>query len=404
MLMMAALFSTSIAYSVVLPVLPLILQQSGLSPADVSLHTGMLTGVYMLAVFLFAPVWGRYSDRVGRRRVILWGLAGTTLAVLGFVVFQSLALAYVARALTGMFVAAVIPIGTAEVGDISRPESRPNRFAQLTSASLVGFLAGPSLSGWLTNAPWLEQYGAAVASPYVPVLVAAALSGLAGVAVALWLPKRVAPAAILTPGTDHSVSGSALARATPAVLVLIVMFGLAAFEVAITLRGQQLLGWSPSQIGLLFAECSAVMILIQGVLFSFLIKHVPSGWLLGPGILAMIAGLILMPGTANYDGILLLVMLISAGTSVVTPMLTYWASIGAGLAQGAALGKQTAAWSLGQALGSVTVGSLFGIAPATPFWVAAALLFGGAVLLATQRSTLLQAGAHDGSPAGGDSR
>jgi DHA1 family multidrug resistance protein-like MFS transporter len=151
MLMMAALFSTSIAYSVVLPVLPLILQQSGLSPSAASLHTGMLTGVYMLTVFLCAPLWGRYSDRVGRRPVILWGLAGTTLAVLGFVVFQSLPLAYVARALTGMFVAAVIPIGTAEVGDISRPESRPHRFAQLTSASLVGFLAGPSLSGWLTN-------------------------------------------------------------------------------------------------------------------------------------------------------------------------------------------------------------------------------------------------------------
>jgi MFS transporter, DHA1 family, multidrug resistance protein len=142
------------------------------------------------------------------------------------------------------------------------------------------------------------------------------------------------------------------------------------------------------------------MILIQGVLFSLLIKHVPSGWLLGPGILAMIAGLILMPGTTNYDGILLLVMLISAGTSVVTPMLTYWASIGAGLAQGAALGKQTAASSLGQALGSVTVGSLFSIAPAAPFWVAAVLLVGGGVLLATQTSTLFTARAHDPTPPG----
>jgi len=136
LLMMAALFSTSIAYSVVLPVLPLILQPSGLSPAAVSWHTGMLTGVYMLSVFLFAPVWGRYSDRVGRRRVILWGLAGTTRYW-----HSSSSRAWrspTSRAhFTGLFVAAVIPIGTAEVGDISRPESRPNRFAQLTSASLV---------------------------------------------------------------------------------------------------------------------------------------------------------------------------------------------------------------------------------------------------------------------------
>ncbi len=392
LLMMAALFTTSIAYSVVLPVLPLILQQSGLSAADVSLHTGTLTGVYMLTVFLFAPFWGRYSDRIGRRPVILVGLAGTTLTLLGFVVFQSLALAYVARALTGMFVAAVIPIGTAEVGDISRPESRAHRFALLTSASLLGFLAGPSLSGWLTNAPWLEPYVSANGGPYVPVLAAVVMSGLAAIAVALWLPKWAGPAAVRIQRDDRPGTGSALSRAAPPLLVLIVMFALAAFEVGIALRGQQLLAWSPAQLGLLFAECSAVMILIQGVLFSFLIKHVSNRWLLGPGILAMITGLILMPGTANYDAILLLVVLISAGASVVAPLLTYWASIGAGLAQGAALGRQTAASSLGQALGSVTVGGLFGIAPAAPFWVAAALLLGGVGLLATDRSTLLQPG------------
>jgi len=340
-------------------------------------------------------LWGRYSDRVGRRPVILWGLAGTTLALLGFVAFQSLALAYVARALTGIFVAAVIPIGTAEVGDISRPESRPHRFAQLTSASLVGFLAGPSLSGWLTNAPWLEQYVSAVTSPYVAVLAAAALSGLAGTAVALWLPKRAGPTSIQTERDANSAHGSSLSRAIPALLVLIVMFALAAFEVGITLRGQQRLGWSPSQIGLLFAVCSGVMILIQGFLFSLLIKRVSSRWLLGPGILAMIVGLTLMPAATNYEGILLLVMLVSAGASVVAPMLTYWASIGAGLAQGAALGKQTAASSLGQAVGSVTVGVLFGIAPAAPFWVAAALLLGGMVLFATHSGTFLLPAARD---------
>lgn len=82
------------------------------------------------------------------------------------------------------------------------------------------------------------------------------------------------------------------------------------------------------------------------VLFSLLVKHVPSRWLLGPGIGAMIVGLVLVALTRDYGYVLMLVMLISAGASVVTPMITYWASIGGGLAQGAALGEQTAASGL----------------------------------------------------------
>ena len=73
-LLMGALFTSALAYSAVLPVLPLILQRSGLTPGAVTWHTGMLTGAYMLIVFLFAPMWGRASDRIGRRPLIVLGL------------------------------------------------------------------------------------------------------------------------------------------------------------------------------------------------------------------------------------------------------------------------------------------------------------------------------------------
>ncbi len=378
---MLALFTSALAFSAVLPVLPLMLQRSGLSAGAVTWNTGMLTGIYMLAVFLFAPLWGRVSDRFGRRPVLIFGLVGTAIALLGFAVFRTLDIAYVARGLTGLFVAAVIPVATAAVGDISTGTSRAHRFALLTSASLLGFLVGPALSGWLTGNPWFGHDARGDASAYVPVLVAAAVSGLTAVSVFVWLPACRASSADV--GCDKETRMSFAQRTAPALLVLIVMFALASFEVAITLRGQQRLGWTPGQIGFLFAECSVVMIVIQGFLFSALIKHVPGIWLLAPGLGAMVLGLMLMPVTANFDQILLLVVLTSAGASVVAPMITYWASIGAGLAQGAALGTQTAASSLGQALGSAAVATTFSISPAAPFWLAAALLLVGAGLLAT---------------------
>ena len=388
-LVMAALFASALAYSAVLPMLPLILQRSGLDAGAVTWHTGMLTGVYMLTVFLFAPLWGRASDRIGRRPVIVLGLTGMTFALVSFALFHALALAYAARALTGVFVAAVIPVATAEIGDISGSSTRAHRFALLTSASLLGFLVGPALSGWLTNASWLGRDVSGGVGAYVPVLAAAVLSVLTTAAVMLWLPKALRPSAAIET-RDDARYGSTIQRAAPALLVLVVMFALASFEVAITLRGQQRLGWSPAQIGFLFAECSVVMIVIQGFLFSVLVKHVSSGWLIGPGLGAMVLGLALMPFTANYDRLLLLVMLISAGASVVAPMITYWASLGAGLARGAALGTQTAASSLGQALGSAAVATTFGISSAAPFLLAAALLVAGAALLASTGGTALR--------------
>jgi MFS family permease len=389
-LLMGALFTSSMAYSAVLPVLPLILQRSGLTAGAVTWHTGLLTGVYMLTVFLFAPLWGRASDRIGRRPLIVLGLAGMAAALIGFALFRTLPLAYVARALTGIFVAAVIPVATAEVGDISGRSSRAHRFALLTSASLLGFLAGPALGGWLANASWFGGNVPAGSGAYVPVVAAAAVSALTAVAVMFRLPRgRRAAAEVETAGVVVP-NASKIERLAPALLVLLVMFALASFEVGITLRGQQRLGWSPSRIGFLFAECSVLMIVIQGFLFSTLIKRVPSGWLLGPGLAAMVVGLALMPLTANYDRILLLVTLISAGASVVAPMITYWASIGAGLAQGAALGTQTAASSLGQALGSAAVAASFGFSPAAPFWLAASLLVGGAALLAARGGAALR--------------
>lgn len=380
-LLMGALFASALAYSAVLPVLPLILARSGLAPPAVTWHTGMLTGIYMLLVFVSAPLWGRFSDRVGRRPVIVLGLIGMSLALVGFALFRSLAPAYIARALTGVFVGAVIPVATAEVGDLSGRSTRAHRFALLTSASLLGFFIGPALSGWLSNATSTGRVTVAAIVTYVPVVAAAILSAMLAFAIARWLPRPSTTLRDVDP--DVPIDASKLQRTAPALLVLVVMFALASFEVAITLRGQQRLGWSQAQIGVLFAECSAVMILIQGVLFATLVKRVSSGWLIGFGLGAMILGLALMPFTDKFGLLLFLVVLISAGASVVAPTITYRASLGARLARGAALGTQTAASSLGQALGSASVAALFGVSAAAPFWLAATLLAGGATFFLT---------------------
>ena len=112
---LAAVFVVSLGYGVVLPVLPFVLR--ALAGVAVAWHTGLLTGVYMLALFLFAPLWGYVSDRIGRRTVILLGLAGFSAAMLWFAQARGLAFVYGARVLAGVFAAAVLPVVLAWVSD-----------------------------------------------------------------------------------------------------------------------------------------------------------------------------------------------------------------------------------------------------------------------------------------------
>lgn len=92
--LMRAVFTVSVGFGVVLPLLPYLIERLlGVEAAQVSWHTGLLTAVYTLALFLFAPMWGRLSDRRGPRGVLLVGLLGCGVNMLAFSFVESLAAA-----------------------------------------------------------------------------------------------------------------------------------------------------------------------------------------------------------------------------------------------------------------------------------------------------------------------
>jgi MFS family permease len=169
-------------------------------------------------------------------------------------------------------------------------------------------------------------------------------------------------------------------------LSLLVMLGLGSFEVSLALQGQQVLNLQPRQIGWMFAECSLVMILVQVVALAPLTQRVGNG-LLAPAFLAMAVGVALLPFATSYPALLLGVGLVAAASGLLIPALAYRVSLAAGDAQGAALGKQTAAASLGQALGSAATGWLFAVRIEAPFWVTAGLLGFGAIAALRVSST-----------------
>ena len=384
--LMLAVFTVSVGYGVVLPLLPYLIERllgAGSGQAAVSQSTGLLTGLYMLALFFFAPAWGRLSDRYGRRIILLIGMAGFGTIMLIFSFVESLTAVYVQRFLSGVFAAAVTPVALAAIGDLATTEAaRARRLTFVSLAGISGFLLGPGLGVAITRgAANTHLLPAAAGSLAIPMVATGVLALLVAVAAAATLAGAKMTNA--TPQLDQRpVHRTGWLVPKLLILAFIVSAGVGVFEVGLALRGKQELGLAPYQIALMFTECSLVMIVVQALVFSPWVKPETTRWLIAPALSMFAVGLLLVPRASDFSLMLTVVGIVAASAGILSPILTYWVSRQAGRARGADLGKQTAAASLGAAAGSTAGGLLFNVAllPHASFLLVAVLTVFGVLL------------------------
>jgi MFS family permease len=383
--LMLSVFAVSMGFGVLLPLLPYLIERllgAGGDAAQVSRATGLLTGLYTLSLFLFAPAWGRMSDRYGRRSILLIGLIGFSATMLTFAFVENLVAVYAERFLSGMFAAAVTPVALATIGDLAATEeARARRLTFVSLAGISGFLLGPMLGVFIARgAGNLLPIVSAAGSLALPLAGTAVLALLVAVAAMMTVPGTKPGDA--TPKRDQPASQAA-AWLVPRLLTLafIVSAGVGVFEVGLALRGKQELGLTQYQIAMMFTECSLVMFVVQAIVFSPWVKPETTRWLIAPALAVLAAGLFLVPRAPDFTLVLAVIGAVAASAGILSPILTYWISSKAGKAQGAELGKQTAATSLGVTVGSAAGGLLFDVAlPGAPFLLVTALTVFGFLL------------------------
>lgn len=384
--LMAAVFTVSVGYGVVLPRLPHLIERllgAGVEAAQVSRHTGLLTAVYTASLFLFAPLWGRLADRRGPRNVLLLGLLGFGVTMLVFSFVESFTLVYAERFLSGLFAAAVMPVAAAVVGNlITTEQGRARRLAFVSMASIAGLMLGPMLGVFIARlvADFLPL-AMSTRSMAIPLTATALLAFLVASTVVFALPIGESH------DRSYKIKGASpdkTAWLVPKLLILtfIVSAGIGAFEVGLALRGKLELGLPPFQIALMFAECGLIMFVMQAIVFSPRFKPDMTRWLIAPAFAILATGLFLVPWASGFTLMLVVVGAIAASAGILSPILTYWVSAKAGSAQGWELGKQTAAASLGVTVGSAAGGFLYGIAglPGASFILTAGLAVLGLLL------------------------
>jgi len=148
-----------------LPIIPRLLSEVA-HTSDLGWRFGAFLSLYALMQFMFSPILGAWSDRIGRRPVLLFSLAGATIDYLFMALAPSLALLFVGRAIAGI-TGASLAVASAYIADVSSEGQRVQRFGQLNAFQGLGFIAGPVIGG-LLGGIWVRA----------PFMAAAALNGV----------------------------------------------------------------------------------------------------------------------------------------------------------------------------------------------------------------------------------
>ncbi len=376
--LLASLFVVSIGFGITLPVLPFYAERlamaAGASHQMMVVHVGLLTGVFALMQFLFAPLWGRLSDRLGRRPILLLGIAGYGLAQLLFGMAISLWMLYGARILGGILASATIPAATAYVADATSDKERGRGMAWLGTAVSLGAVAGPALGGLTAWRNWhlSSRFGHLLISGFsIPFFVAAALTFLTLLVAIKWLPESLLARPESTSRALPSADWRELGRKIWPLLGLSVLsqLGLALFATVFVLFAQARLGYGPAQVGIAFMVCGSVMALFQGLAVGPLSGRVSEVVQLIVGFGLMGVGIALLLLVRVQALVFATIGLMALGMAFISPNLSALTSKRSGPQTGAALGLQNAANNLGQVAGPLLGGALFAWKAGAPYFL-----------------------------------
>ena len=350
-------FVDLVGFGIIIPLLPFYGEYFGATPAEV----GLLMASYSLTQLLAAPVWGRLSDRVGRKPVLTISLAGIAIAYVWLAYADSLWMLFAARAVAGIM-AGNIGVAFAYVADVTDSSNRAKGMGVVGAAFGLGFIFGPAIGGILAGSdPDLANYR-------LPALTAAAFSALATVLAITLLKESLSPElrarqrllsrrkrwrqlrdALQQPGVGLVIGLAFLAN-----------FVFAGMETTFAMWSRRAFGWGPEQNGYLFAFVGLLAAAIQGGLVGRLAKQFGEGRLVVAGAAALAIGMLLIPFSHSLAILLVAMTIVACGFSVVSPSLNSLVSLGVDPgAQGGIMGVTRSATTLARVLGPIWAGALF---------------------------------------------
>ena len=354
-----------IGFGIVVPILPFWSDHFGANGALL----GLLLASHAAMQFIFAPAWGRLSDRIGRRPVMLVTIAGTSISLLCLGLADSLPQIFLARLLSGLF-GSNISVATAYLTDVTDEADRTRWMGMIGASFAVGFTLGPPIGGILARA----GHG-------VPMLVAAAMAAINFIwaVIALHEPERRKdrPASDVTSRLDvlrHPVLGR--------ICFVYFLFSVAVTQLETTFALLMLhrFGYDELGVGLIMLGMAVVMGAIQGGGMKRLAARFHERRLILVGLSLMALAFFAVPLPRTVPFLMLPLMLAAVGRGISQPPMMSLVSQRADEgSRGIVMGVFQSSASAARVVGPLIAGALYDQSQGYPYWLAAGLVAAAAL-------------------------
>ncbi len=377
-------FLDLIGFGIVLPLLPVFSDEMGAS----GLMIGAIMASFSAMQFMFAPWWGRLSDRIGRRPVLLVSLAFSVVSYAIFAVGSGMTgtaglwVLLASRVAAGIC-GANISVAQAYIADITPAENRSKRMGLIGRAFGLGFIFGPVIGG--LSLKWFGMTG--------PGWVAAGMCALNFLLAFAIVPESWTPGGVPAPQRPH-LEQWRHTLSQPRVGLLVWLFFLATFaftcfETTLGLLVADTFAMDVKRdahkISYLFTYCGLIGALVQGGLVGRMVKRFGEPGLITISMVLTAAGLAPMPFVGSWGMLLVALAVLSVGSQMARPPIFGMISnLTPANEQGATLGVAQSIGSLARIAGPVFAAGLFHFDPKIPY-VACAVIAGLAGLIAWQR-------------------
>ena len=351
-LIFLTVFIDLLGFGILIPILPTF--------ATVKLHMdetaiGIVLAVYSFMQFIFNPLFGKLSDKYGRKPLITFSLL---LNAIGYVIFaytNSFALLIISRIVGGIGGSSV-SVAMAYIADITTKKDRSHGMGMIGAAFGLGFVFGPLIGGILS------KYGYEITG-----FGAAAFSFMAFLTTVFFLPESNLNLKKLEEAKRKILDITALKKVFthPNVGMLIVLFFIQTFAMAniygtFALIGYEHYHFTDMQNGLMYGILGLVSAIVQGGLLKYIGKYLDQKSLLKFGSVAMMLGLGLIPYGGGFAGLAIIVSLMSLGGGILQPtILSMISTIAPDTEQGITLGTNQSMSSLARVLGPFWGGFAF---------------------------------------------
>ncbi|WP_423802311.1 MFS transporter [Neobacillus sp. SAB-20_R2A] len=351
-ILFVVMFLVMVGFGIIIPVLPFYAEEMGANPTEL----GLLMAVYSLMQLIFAPMWGRLSDRIGRKPVMMIGITGLALSFFIQAISTELWMLFVARILGGILSSANMPTAMAYVADITTEENRGKGMGIIGAAVGLGFVFGPAVGGIFSKI-----------SLSMPFFLASGSAAITLVLVFLLLKesKHVTGQA----SEEKSSIWKAFTREVSVLFFvqLFISLSLSGLEATFAYFAAEKAGLDSTQLGYIFMIMGFGGALVQGGLVGRLTKKYGESAVIQGGMIVSAIGFGLILLVDNFTTAAIYLTIFGLGNGVIRPSVSSLLTKTSSAGHGSSTGLLSSFDSLGRIIGPPLGGWLFSLAIGLPY-------------------------------------